>query len=338
LKLISEYVSAEYKQGGDIRSSIINERKITVPVPPAPLAADPKSPTQAEQVAKMIFKGEIDAYIKRKSMLDDNIQKTYSLVIGQCADLIQSKLKQQAQWTSISQDQDDAIVFIGLTKTITFRFEDQKFLPLALYLSKARLYNNPQGNMANHDCLQRFQNFVDVATSYNGQLCDQAIVDIVTEQLHPGVLHHTGKWLPCRTPPHGQYWSFAVAGLIIMCVPPNTWNIAHEPLLVAIYLIIRHPYSKEASRPQRKQLLPLVLKEAISKEAFSKEAISKEAIPKGAIPKEAILNAPTSFHPLPPIRMRTTVHTIKYLRIHTTCVHRTEANHARAQCIYSLVL
>jgi hypothetical protein len=80
-----------------------------------------------------------------------------------------------------------------------------------------------------------------------------------------------------------------------MCVPPKTWNIAREPLLVAIYLIIRHQYSKEASRPQRKQLLPLVLKEAIPK-----EAISKEAIPKEAIPKEAIIIAPTSFHPLPP--------------------------------------
>jgi hypothetical protein len=61
----------------------------------------------------------------------------------------------------------------------------------------------------------------------------------------------------------------------------------------------------------------LVLKEAITKEAISKEAIPKEAIPKEAIPKEAILNAPTSFHPSP-LRMRTTVHTIKYRRTHTT--------------------
>jgi hypothetical protein len=77
---------------------------------------------------------------KRKSLLDDNIQKTCSLVIGQCTDLIQSKLKQQAAWATISSDQD-AIALIGLIKTITFRFEDQKFLPLALYLSKASLYN-----------------------------------------------------------------------------------------------------------------------------------------------------------------------------------------------------
>jgi hypothetical protein len=64
-------------------------------------------------------------------MLDDNIQKAYSLVLGQCTDLLQSKVKQQAQWAATSQDQD-AIALVNLIKTITFRFEDQKFLPLAL--------------------------------------------------------------------------------------------------------------------------------------------------------------------------------------------------------------
>jgi hypothetical protein len=86
-------------------------------------------------------------------------------------------------------------------------------------------------------------------------------------------------------------------------------TVAFEPLLVAINLVNRIIYSTEASRPQRKQLLPLVpkeaiskeaiSKEAISKEAISKEAISKEAISKEAISKEAILNAPTSLRPLP---------------------------------------
>ncbi len=99
-----------------------------------------------------------------------------------------------------------------------------------------------------------------------------------------------------------------------MCVPPKTWNIAHKPLLVAIYLINRIIYSKEASRPQRKQLLPLVPKDAIQKEASPKETspkedIPKEASPKDASPKEAVLNAPTS---LPPLMMRATAHTIKH--------------------------
>jgi ribosomal protein L32 len=40
--------------------------------------------------------------------------------------------------------------------------------------------------MNNHAYLQRFNNLVDVATAYNGQLHDQLIVDIVTERRHAG--------------------------------------------------------------------------------------------------------------------------------------------------------
>ena len=41
--------------------------------------------------------------------------------------------------------------------------------------------------MTNHDYLQRFNNLVDVATAYNGQLHDRSIVDIVVAKSHPGV-------------------------------------------------------------------------------------------------------------------------------------------------------
>ena len=185
LKRISEYVGTEYKHRGDIRSSIINEAKLTVPIPASPTApVDADALTPEEEVASIIFKGELAEYIKRKSMLDDNVQKAYSLVIGQCTDLLQSKLKQQANRTTLSQEQD-AIALISLIKTITFRFEDQKFLPLALYQSKANLYSLRQANMTNHEYLQRFQNLVDVATAYNGQLYDQAIINIACSRADP---------------------------------------------------------------------------------------------------------------------------------------------------------
>jgi hypothetical protein len=43
--------------------------------------------------------------------------------------------------------------------------------------------------MTNQDYLQKFQTLVDVASSYNGQLHDQAIINIVTKQLHPGLAY-----------------------------------------------------------------------------------------------------------------------------------------------------
>ena len=46
----------------------------------------------------MIFKQEVDACIKKKSILDENVQKACSLILGQCTDLLQSKLEQQREW------------------------------------------------------------------------------------------------------------------------------------------------------------------------------------------------------------------------------------------------
>jgi len=109
------------------------------------------------------------------------------LILGQCTDLLQSKLKQQSQWLRTILDQD-AIALLAMIKAITFKFEDQKFLPLALHQAKCMLYAFRQGNMSCHEYLQKFQNLVDVAVAYHGQIHDYAILDIVTESSHPGVL------------------------------------------------------------------------------------------------------------------------------------------------------
>jgi hypothetical protein len=97
LKRIADHVGAKHRNGGDIRSSIINETKFVVPMPTETPIADPLKPAAEEQVARMTFKGQLEVFVKRTATLEDNIQKTCSLVIGQCADLLQSKLKQQAQ-------------------------------------------------------------------------------------------------------------------------------------------------------------------------------------------------------------------------------------------------
>jgi len=82
------------------------------------------------------------------------------------------------------------ITLLAMIKAITFKFEDQKFLPLALHQAKMSLYAFRQGSMSCHEYLQKlgFQNLVDVAVAYNGQIHDYAILDIVTEASHPGVL------------------------------------------------------------------------------------------------------------------------------------------------------
>ena len=56
---------------------------------------------------------------------------------------------------------------------------------------RTNFYNIRQGSLSNAEYLEIFNNVVDIATAYNRQLHDQAIKDIATETLHPGVDYET---------------------------------------------------------------------------------------------------------------------------------------------------
>ena len=71
IKRISEYVGAEYKYGGDIRSTLENEVRIKIPQPVTP-TTDPMPLLESRIVDK-----DIDIYTKRILTLDENVQKCY---------------------------------------------------------------------------------------------------------------------------------------------------------------------------------------------------------------------------------------------------------------------
>ena len=184
IKRIAEYVGEEYKYGGDIRSTLENELRITISQPVTPVA-DP-----IPLIESRIFDKEINIYMKRRSALDENVQKSYSLVLGQCTDLLNSKLKQSNEW-HVASTTYDVLILIRIIRTITFKFDEQKYLPLALHQAKANFYNIRQGILSNTEYLEKFNNVVNIATAYNGQLHDQAITDIATETAHAGVDYDT---------------------------------------------------------------------------------------------------------------------------------------------------
>ena len=121
--------------------------------------------------------------MKRRLTLDENVHKSYSLVLGKCTDLLKSKLKQSNEWNADSTIYD-VMILIRIIGTITFKFDEQKYFLLALHQSKANFYNIRQGSLSNAEYLEKFNNVVDIAAAYNGQLHDQAITDIATEIAH----------------------------------------------------------------------------------------------------------------------------------------------------------
>ena len=85
-----------------MQASIAAKAKYTIPQPPAPTPPqNAGAPTAAEQLDQHLFDKRLDALIKCETILDANIQSLYSLMLGQCMDLIQTKLKQQTTWATV---------------------------------------------------------------------------------------------------------------------------------------------------------------------------------------------------------------------------------------------
>ena len=80
----------------------------------------------------MILNRIIDIYVKHDGVLDENLQKANSFIHGQCTELLNSKLKTSG--------------FLDTIKTIIYKFEDQKYLPLSLHHAKRDFYEFRQGN------------------------------------------------------------------------------------------------------------------------------------------------------------------------------------------------
>ena len=96
--------------------------RFAIPIPLAPSGT-------TDEVKRMILTKNVDAYVKRDFILDENIQKAYSLMLGQCTELLKRKLKTTTDLMTVSTDFD----LLGIIKTIRsviFKFEDQRYLPL----------------------------------------------------------------------------------------------------------------------------------------------------------------------------------------------------------------
>ena len=110
--------------------------------------------TTSNDFDTMVFNVEVDAYVKRKSMLEENTQKTYSLVLVQCTELLKRKINQSKGWSEAST-KFDVHEIINTIKSLILKFEYQKHLNIYLHQAKTNFYTLHQGDMFNADYLEK---------------------------------------------------------------------------------------------------------------------------------------------------------------------------------------
>ena len=182
-KEIAEYVGRTFKKGSDARLAIENLVLPTLTVPTAP-------DDETDRTLVKIWEKEIDEYVKRKICLADNMQTVYSLVWGQCTDIMRQKIEALPIYSTLTT-KGDGLALLKAIKNLVYNFQSQKYLSQALHESTRRFYFCAQGrHTTTSEYMEKFQNMVDVIEHSGGSVGHQ-----------PGILEEVadGKKIDLKT-------------------------------------------------------------------------------------------------------------------------------------------
>ena len=127
----------EYKHGSDIKCAVELQQLPTIGTP-ANLDAN------ATEVEHEIWCKQIEGYVKWTSILDENVQNLYSLVWGQCTKVMKSKVKSQPNYAA-AHEVNNGIALLAMIRNVSYSFESQKYLLLAIFRAKWHYFNMKQG-------------------------------------------------------------------------------------------------------------------------------------------------------------------------------------------------
>jgi hypothetical protein len=148
---------------GNIKSAILNLQKREIP-----LSDDP--PADASRAQVRAWEKRIENVVKREQQLEETIQALFSLLWGQCTEVLRQRM---ASFTGHKQmrDRQDGVELLEDIKSIMFSFQSQYYIPRALNGALHRVMNCQQGKYeAMKAYLDRFQNTIDVYEHCGGNV------------------------------------------------------------------------------------------------------------------------------------------------------------------------
>jgi hypothetical protein len=135
-------------------------------VPPKDLAKERSNTDEA------IWKAEVDVFVKRKEAYRENKCALYSIVWSQCSDAMQAKIKSTNRFSEMHDD-NDSLSLLKVIKGVSYKFESQKNIYLALDNAKTAFYSSRQGSdETNANFMTRFKDSIEVNEHYGGCIGD----------------------------------------------------------------------------------------------------------------------------------------------------------------------
>ena len=171
IKEIADYVGREYHHGDDVRKSVERLKDSTFTEINDP---DPS----ARKTTIRIWKEHVYKHMKRTNYYTENMKSLYSLVWGQCTDIMHAKLESLDTFHKMSKDAD-SINLIKAIKGIVFNFQYQKYQPQSLHEARRHFYMFSQDRAMYFEVfLEKFQNLVVMLEHCGGALGeDEGVIE-----------------------------------------------------------------------------------------------------------------------------------------------------------------
>jgi hypothetical protein len=173
LEEISNYVQRTYSYGGGlIGQAIADLQTPVIDLPPEPgtaanaalgIAAVPPTATEL-----FMWQEDFKVANKKRITYNENKERAYALVWGQCSQELRNKIKGAADYAAASADQD-VIRLLLIIRGFCCSFDDQRQGTWALQQAKKRVFLYVQdGQQSNAEYMENFLALVRVVETYGG--------------------------------------------------------------------------------------------------------------------------------------------------------------------------
>ena len=115
---MSGYVARKYDNGDDIKMILSNLKMLTLENPEA-------LDSMIDDVEKDIYREDVKEYVKYKCALSKSSKRIYSLVLGQCTESLQAKMKEKEEWKEIDE-KSDSVELLKRINEIVFKVDTGK--------------------------------------------------------------------------------------------------------------------------------------------------------------------------------------------------------------------
>jgi hypothetical protein len=142
-------------------------------------------PVQLTDSEKTQYSNEWRTFRERSSNLAKHRGQAYSLILGQCLQLLKDTMKQDTDWTTVSVSYDPLVLYRLIEKTILAQTEDQ--YPFAtVYDQEQSFYSfRQEQNVTNPQWYERFNTRVDVGEAIGVTSQHKSLLEHVAQERHP---------------------------------------------------------------------------------------------------------------------------------------------------------